>query len=632
MDKNMINIDDLFKQRLAGGEENERPGAWLQMRELLDKNMPVDKVPGTTFNWRRMFGYMAALLALTAVSVGSYQAISGYKADKANRQLATAAVYNAPATGNTNRVIVNNAPKTIAATTVTSTNSTGKTVSSDRPAVSKTNAKASTLTTHTATGKPSIAGTTNTVKTTISGTTEIPKSNTNTDIAATKTTNEQTIKSYNSNTANKLNNNNLNSISESKTSNKNTPANTSSNSLGSDNNSVTITTGKTERNTTAKTQQPVKTEQSVTATDLNSASFAANASNASGKKASATSGALATANEPIAYTTKKTTISKIELRHTYKRGGGGLFKVDTINMDKFEVERRMPIFASNNNNNTAENQEIVPSSTASSASTDNRIKEEWKPLANYRTGSKKISNWTPERFEEMVKNAKFDFSQTTFHGGVIAGINSSLASNATKGFQFGLTGQLSLNEKWGIFSEIKYIQKFNGSERFNGKFNDRFEQEVNSGQGTLVQWRNVEYAYKFSYLNMLEMPVAVRYSMNRFNVFSGVNMNYNFGVNVERVDRTTESGKMPANLSTFDQNNLGPKVNPADFGARYSVGYMFGAGYQLSPAFQLDARIAHPLWDNANTTNSRAVSRELYNLPTLQINAGYRFNSNRRLR
>ncbi|MBS1688897.1 MAG: hypothetical protein JSS96_09250, partial [Bacteroidetes bacterium] len=41
MDKNMINIDDLFKQRF-NREEEERPGAWLRMRDLLDDKMPIN--------------------------------------------------------------------------------------------------------------------------------------------------------------------------------------------------------------------------------------------------------------------------------------------------------------------------------------------------------------------------------------------------------------------------------------------------------------------------------------------------------------------------------------------------------------------------------------------------------------
>jgi hypothetical protein len=76
MDKEFIKIDDLFSQRLSGAEERERAGAWLDMRELLDKEMPQRRV--AAIFWRRAFGAVAALLLIAAITVGSYQ-LSAYK-------------------------------------------------------------------------------------------------------------------------------------------------------------------------------------------------------------------------------------------------------------------------------------------------------------------------------------------------------------------------------------------------------------------------------------------------------------------------------------------------------------------------------------------------------------------------
>ncbi len=70
MDKNFISIDDLVRQRLGGEEEKERPGAWLQMRDLLDKEMPQDR--GGFLYWRRTLGAIALVLLAGGASVGSY--------------------------------------------------------------------------------------------------------------------------------------------------------------------------------------------------------------------------------------------------------------------------------------------------------------------------------------------------------------------------------------------------------------------------------------------------------------------------------------------------------------------------------------------------------------------------------
>ena len=85
MDKKMISVDDLVRQRLSGGEERERAGAWLQMRELLDKEMPQS--PGGMLYWRRALSAAALLLLVASVSVGGYKmyhSTNGHGANESN--------------------------------------------------------------------------------------------------------------------------------------------------------------------------------------------------------------------------------------------------------------------------------------------------------------------------------------------------------------------------------------------------------------------------------------------------------------------------------------------------------------------------------------------------------------------
>src|SRR5688572_28509596 len=80
MDKNMINIDELVRLRLSGGEEHERPGSWANMRELLDQEMPTNR-PVAAYNWRRMLGVMTGVALLSALSLGGYHVMSTKFAD-----------------------------------------------------------------------------------------------------------------------------------------------------------------------------------------------------------------------------------------------------------------------------------------------------------------------------------------------------------------------------------------------------------------------------------------------------------------------------------------------------------------------------------------------------------------------
>lgn len=78
MDKNFIKVDDLFRQRLGDGEERERSGAWLNMRELLDREMPQQKRIGA-FYWRRLFSAVAALSLIGMVGVSSYELSAAFR-------------------------------------------------------------------------------------------------------------------------------------------------------------------------------------------------------------------------------------------------------------------------------------------------------------------------------------------------------------------------------------------------------------------------------------------------------------------------------------------------------------------------------------------------------------------------
>lgn len=66
--RNLINVDDLVRQRLGGGEEQELPGAWPRMLDLLEKEEKKRILP--FFFWRRGIYFAVALLLLTLCTIG----------------------------------------------------------------------------------------------------------------------------------------------------------------------------------------------------------------------------------------------------------------------------------------------------------------------------------------------------------------------------------------------------------------------------------------------------------------------------------------------------------------------------------------------------------------------------------
>ena len=149
MDKNFASIDDLVRQRLEGGEERERAGAWLRMSELLEKEMPVRPAG---FMWRRMFSVIAVCAVIASLSLGGYE-FSAYRKlngtagnnSGTDKTIASASVTpstNTPAQNTSNSEPATapsgnsgsdmNDPHTNTATTITNTENNNKNTNTDK--------------------------------------------------------------------------------------------------------------------------------------------------------------------------------------------------------------------------------------------------------------------------------------------------------------------------------------------------------------------------------------------------------------------------------------------------------------------------------------------------------------------
>lgn len=657
MDKNMINIDDLLKQRLPYGEERQRPGAWLQMRELLDQQMPVTAVPtaGAAFNWRRMFSYLAGLALLATVSIGSYQVATSYRSDDATSQEA-ARVANS--TAGSNSVAYNTENTAPANTASSSTNTTANTnadhgsthtaaTSSNNPTNANSNngnnrnsSTTASIAASNSSGNDENTGNTNTSQ---KSQPQVIANNTAKSPAIAATTNTQ--KTSTSGHDNVLVDNNKQTAAKAIASSK----------------AKTLTTG-SEMN--GQQQLPVQQMDKPVA-ERNFASGAKAGINLPGADKPAAlqtvprntakqtqeqanipapnSGAGAKTGGNIAVNNNNTTkpqttklIDKVETKETYDRIAG--WRKDTVATGKVEWSSNEPAMMLANNtlssNAVPADVSMIPNASAVASSSETADNEALVPLANFKVESKKSHYAKARKFEQMMQNAKTNMGTIRFYPGLILGGNTTTGNNSMSGFQFGVTGMLSLNEKWGILSELKYMQRFKRDSRIQDNYTTAPTPYAFLNGGTVYKYNSVENTINYSTISSLELPIALNYSAKRFNFLGGVNLAYNFNIaGVDAKPLTTEQYTAPLSTAEIPETtarlNGQATLSESDFKARTSLGYLLGAAYQITPAFKLDLRMTQNLMDNAKSTGAKKISKELYRSPSLQLNLNYRFSSNK---
>ncbi|MBZ0099516.1 MAG: outer membrane beta-barrel protein [Taibaiella sp.] len=598
MDKNMIKIDDLLRQRLGDAEEQERPGAWLHMRELLDQQMPVRGVPGGAFNWRRMFGYLGGLVLLLAVSAGGYQALQSFNGD-----------------GN---IAANTGGQRPEGPTVGLAGTAANTVLPERLQEGEAT-RSSDAVKNTPSNKPG-------------------KQARNQDEHGAGLKHDQAVSTSGNQSSTNNNPNRNNDIAPVVASGKTANAKTLNDIVESVNPGVKpTTTGGTSQASTGKTvSASTATKQTTAANNNPNTGTAANDNGApavknSGKQTRQETQSVAALKptEP-SYDTKEISISKIE-RHE-RIGKNGEPKMDTIfngeDVMTVKVPKEKEMLALNKNEEQKSGSNMNPAAAAPSAT--NAASEEDAPmqkLGDHKTASKKIKNYNPHRFEEMVRNAKFRMGSIKFYPGLVFGANAAINSNL--GFHGGLAGNLSVSDRWSILAEAKYMHIMNfGKEKMQDDFVTNVKFNNINGKGVYT-YDSMEHYYNFGSYANIEVPVMATFSYNRWIYMLGANIRYNFRIsNIQEVEQRYMLEQ--SLTSTTDPKVATEKtILLSDFTPSLNIGPVLGVGYQFKPAWRMDLRISKPVWNNASTFGEKEIARQLYNLPQVQLNATWRFRSNK---
>ncbi|MBS1783413.1 MAG: hypothetical protein JSS78_10130 [Bacteroidetes bacterium] len=594
MDKNMIHIDDLVKQRLAGGEEPQMPGAWQRMHDLLDKEMPKKRRRIGFFPWQKTLSTVIALALLSAVGVGGYRTFftssssfmknSGTKLTSENHMKEAIKGSNIQNRA-TNDDQTNKSTKVQNASSVNKKETKNIKASNSQVVANSTNAnnqkKSSNF------QEPVKL---KSVITNIHSTTEqqhpiiVQKNEQKKSLPENQS--QKPIQPKEMHLASKPISNNLieipiasmaapQSIAALSIENEAIPQVKDelvniTNATAAIENAAPIETPNSSDNTRI-TLVPKPVQQQIRHKDS---------------------------------IIKMNVVQRVVINHRSQMRQLIMDTISTVRIaNDLALNRVFP-------------QEAVPNASTS----DYAQSEQFISLAHLKVKSRKTSRWNTQSFNEAVQNVKFNLAQTRFYPGISAGGNSYISSGSNfGGFQLGIFGLFTFGETWSMMGELKYMQRFNGGKTVEDDYVNVIQKNGNNFQA------NVRHFFQFTSLQSIEMPIALRYAAGRLNLFCGANLAFHFKVNAdERKFEPNDADYTP--LTTSGKIKDRPAISLYDFRERFAVGGLAGISWEVTPAIQLDFRVTKKFWDNGFGLATEEVSSQLYNSPSSQLSIFYRFN------
>lgn len=240
-------------------------------------------------------------------------------------------------------------------------------------------------------------------------------------------------------------------------------------------------------------------------------------------------------------------------------------------------------------------------------------------------------------WDEVKDNVKYDIGHAQFYMGVAGGANYSVSNNNSfTGFQFGATGELVFNKHLSLMGELKYFNRSGARKMVDDSYVKEMARPDSSSASVnyFTVFTDSSHRYfNFSTLHSFEMPVTLRYAIRKFYLMTGINLAYYLGVNVEEIGTkyTLPSKSISINAGQPILRDT-RELDINDFGSRFAMGYVFGAGYQVSPSVQVDLRIVNTFWDNAGSSGAKHLSKDFYKIPSIQLTIGYQFNRGEKTR
>lgn len=251
------------------------------------------------------------------------------------------------------------------------------------------------------------------------------------------------------------------------------------------------------------------------------------------------------------------------------------------------------------------------------------------PLNKYKVSTKKVD---PNSFNAFWHNTTngltgfFDGSKN-FYVGLILGGNVALGSTGAFGMQAGLAGIYSLSERITLAAELKFANRYFSNytiEDQSVSYEDVTYQALPGSQWLFSGTEMTQTSkYRLKGYRSFEIPLIVSYNFGRVSLLGGpqlsIGMPMQWSKETSYDIKTVELPGKGSN-SPFINTPMALQENK-DFGARTGIGYVMGINYDISRQLSFDARLTQILTDNAQ--GNLSPIKDLFRMPTLQFSVNY---------
>jgi hypothetical protein len=604
----LVPIDDLFREKLSGGEEQLNLGAWANMERMLDGKNPYAEEE--TKRKRRILPFILFFTLLSGLVTAGYIALKPSKSDS------------------NDHVLSSNIPEKSSSNTQVALNNT--TNENEQQPVT-----ASTTQTNAMKQEHNVA---------------------TTSFKASKQQHSIGTKSHNTKSTPEITNSNpLEKNKQHKTGDDNI------NSNNNDQNPIAIASNtsnadlKKEKKNKPKHSETLKNNSKET---QSSESIAKTATTPKDEN-------LTPSNFSTESTTEKNNIHQVKINEKInrKRDGSILLDYDTISNTVSTIENEKSSFVATRtipteNTNpryvelTPEQEQMMNSQAPIIASATpqvnnaTKINPETTPISTPSLTNAKKAKPEKEGFFDQLRTfyqkiavigASILNVRGSYYPGISVGVNTAMfnPNNNFGGFHIGVTNLKPVGNHFSILTELKLFVRNNSG--YTVQDISTLNKNLSTDNVTLANQNKSIYTYQvdstvnsynFKGFTTIELPVMFQAHIRSFTAYGGVNIAYGFKLNTKEIKRNyiVEKKETLDNSILFQpQAELGNKYSRDDFSSRFGLGYTIGAAYNFNQNVYVDLRVTKNVWDDAKTLSAKEVSSNYFKVPTLQLSLGYRF-------